>query len=255
MAQYSKPNLELFLRRLNRRSVLNRNEQEAVLNLPGYAEQVHSNRDFVPLGKRVDHSCLVVAGIVGRFKQNDEGVRQITAVHIPGDMCDLHSVVQPTATSALQSLSVATILRVPHSALRDATARYPALAEAFWRDCVVDTAILSEWVLNVGRREAKARIAHLLCEIATRLGANCAGNDFVFDLPVTQAQLGELTALTSVHVNRTLQSLRCDGLIEWHRQVIRVPQWDALQKCGEFDAAYLQADIEPEHRLRIVRTA
>ena len=253
MAHYVTPNLELFLDRLNRRSVLNEEEQQAVLNLPGDTEQVQANRDFVPLGTRVNHSCLVVAGIVGRFEEDREGIRQITAVHIPGDMCDLHSVVQPTATSALQSLSVATILRVPHSAIRAAADRFPALAEAFWRDCVVDAAILSEWVVNVGRRDAKTRIAHLICEIATRLGANRAGNDFVFDVPVTQTQLGEVTALTAVHVNRTLQSLRADGLIEWHQRVIRVPSWDALQQCGDFDAAYLQADMNPEQRLRIVQ--
>lgn len=255
MAQYNSPNLELFLNRLNRRSVLNAAEQQAIMNLPGHAEQVQSNRDFVPLGSRVEHSCLVVAGIVGRFDQNGEGVRQITAMHIPGDMCDLHSVVQPSTTSALQSLSVATILRVPHSAIRAVTNRYPAVAEAFWRDCMVDAAILSEWVVNVGRREAKARIAHLICEIAIRLGANRAGNDFAFDLPVTQTQLGEATALTSVHVNRTLQSLRSEGLIEWHQRVIRVPHWDALQQIAEFDPAYLQADVRPEQRLRIVQAS
>jgi CRP-like cAMP-binding protein len=133
--------------------------------------------------------------------------------------------------------------------------RYPALAEAFWRDCMVDAAILSEWVVNVGRRDAKTRIAHLICELATRLHATSAGNDLVFDLPITQTQLGEATALTAVHVNRTLQSLRADGLIEWHHRVIRVPQWDALVERAEFDPAYLQAQLRPEQRLRIVQAS
>lgn len=255
MAHYSRPNLQLFLDRLNRRSVLSKEEQQAVLNLPGNAEQVQSNRDFVPLGTRADHACLVIAGIVGRFDQNGEGTRQITAVHIPGDMCDLHSVVLPKATSALQSLSVATILRVPHSAIRAAADHYPALAEAFWRDCMVDAAILSEWVVNVGRRDAKTRIAHLICEMATRLHATSAGQDFTFDLPVTQTQLGEVTALTAVHVNRTLQTLRADGLIEWHQRVIRVTQWEALVETAEFDPTYLQAELRPEQRLRIVQAS
>ena len=118
MAHHSTPNLQLFLDRLTSRSILSDEEQQAVLNLPGHAEQVQSNRDFVPLGTRVDHACLIVAGIVGRFDQNGEGTRQITAIHIPGDMCDLHAVVQPIPTSALQALSVATILRVPHAAIR-----------------------------------------------------------------------------------------------------------------------------------------
>jgi CRP-like cAMP-binding protein len=255
MAQFITPNLQPFLDRLNSRSMLAADEQQAVLDLPGRAEQVQSNRDFVPLGTHVDHACLIVAGIVGRFDQNGEGTRQITALHVPGDMCDLHSVVQPLPTSALQALSVATILRVPHSAIRAAAARYPALAEAFWRDCMVDAAILSEWVVNVGRRDAKTRIAHLICEMATRLRGSRGENDFVFDLPVTQTQLGEATALTSVHVNRTLQGLRADGLIEWHQRVIRVPQWDALVERAEFDPSYLQLNLRPEQRLRIVQAS
>ena len=255
MAHSSASNIQPFLERLTSRSVLTDDERQAVLNLPAHVEQVEKNRDFVPLGSRVDHACLIVAGIVGRFDQNGEGVRQITAMHIPGDMCDLHSVVQPVPTSALQALSVATILRVPHGAIRAAAGRYPALAEAFWRDCMVDAAILSEWVVNIGRRDAPTRVAHLICEMATRLRATGSANDFVFDLPVTQTQLAEATALTSVHVNRTLQSLRADGLVHWHQRVIRVPRWDALVEAAEFDPAYLQIEPLPHRRLRIVQAS
>lgn len=251
MAFSSRPNLEAFLDRLTSRSILTNEEQQVVLDLPGHAEQVHANRDFVRLGEPVDHACLIVAGLVGRFDQNGEGERQITAIHIPGDMCDLHSVVQPVPTSALQSLSVATILRIPHVAIRTAARSHPALAEAFWRDCMVDAAILAEWVVNVGRRDANTRVAHLICEMATRLHVNGHRDDFVFDLPITQAQLAEATALTSVHINRTLQSLRTDGLIEWHQRVVRIPSWEALVDLAEFDDAYLRPQPNTEQRLRI----
>ncbi|HJT21170.1 MAG TPA: Crp/Fnr family transcriptional regulator [Nitrospira sp.] len=255
MSYFSGPNLHLYLDRLTGRSVLTQEEKQAVLNLSGHARQVTANSDFVPLGDHVDHVSLVVAGIVGRFDQTGEGARQITALHVPGDICDLHSVVQPLATSALQALSVATILCIPHAAIRQATARYPALAEALWRDSTVDAAILAEWVVNVGRRDAKTRIAHLLCEMATRLHADDGSDDFVFDLPVTQTQLADATAMTAVHVNRTLQSLRADGLVEWHQRVIRLPQWDALVSRAEFDPAYLQTQVRPEQRMRIVQAS
>jgi hypothetical protein len=75
MVQAGRPNLQRFLDRLNSRSILTAEEQDAILNLPGQAEQVHANRDFVALGERVDHSCLMVAGIVGRFDQTSEGVK------------------------------------------------------------------------------------------------------------------------------------------------------------------------------------
>ena len=250
MAFSRRPDLQRFLDRLTRRSVLTQQEQQSILNLPGYAEQVRSNRDFVRLGERVDHACLIVAGIVGRFEQNREGDRQITALHLPGDMADLHSVVQPEATSALQALSTATIVRISHLALREAAATFPAIAEALWRDCMVDAGILAEWVVNVGRRDAKTRIAHVLCETAVRLGAAPARGEITFPFPVTQSQLAHATGLTSVHVNRTLQSLRADGLADV-RQNTRIYDWDALVAAGDFDRAYLQMDVRPQKRLRL----
>ena len=248
MAYSTRPDVQRFLDRLNRRSILSEQEQLAILNLPGHAEQVHSNRDFVGLGERVDHACLVVGGYVGRFGQNVDGVRQITALHVPGDMADLHSVVQPEAASALQALSTATILRIPHIAVRSIAATYPAIAEALWRDCMVDASVLSEWVVNVGRRGARARIAHVLCEMAVRLHAAPAEGEIQFPFPVTQAQLADVTGLTPIHVNRTLQVLRREGLAEV-KQNVRIPDWDALTEVGDFDATYLQMDVEPQKRL------
>jgi len=247
----NKPDLQRFLDRLTSRSVLSEEEQQAILNLPCRSEHVQANRDFVPLGERVDHACLVVDGIVGRFGQNSDGKRQITAMHIPGDMADLHSVVQPTGASALQALSIATILRVPHAALRAAAARYPALAEALWRDCMVDASVLSQWVVNVGRRDARERVAHLLCEMAVRLHVAPAEGEIVFPFAVTQTQLADATGLTSVHVNRTLQALRRDGLAQVSSRAVHIADWDALVAVGDFDTAYLQTDVRAEGRLRI----
>jgi CRP-like cAMP-binding protein len=248
MSQPNRPDLQRFLNRLTRRSVLSDVEQQAILGLGGYAEQVRSNRDFVRLGERTDHASLIVAGFVGRFDQNAEGQRQITALHMPGDMADLHSVVQPEATSALSALSTATIVRIPHGQVRSVAATYPALAEALWRDCMVDAAILSQWVVNVGRRDARARISHLLCEVATRLGAAPARGEIMFPFPVTQAQLADMTGLTAVHVNRTVQGLRAEGLADI-RHNATIYEWDALARAGDFDPDYLQRNVRAQKRL------
>jgi CRP-like cAMP-binding protein len=245
--------LQRFLDRLTSRSVLTDEEQQAILDLPARAEHVQANRDFVPLGATVDHCCLIVEGIVGRFDQNWEGKRQITSLYIPGDMADVLSVVQPTSGSALQALSIATILKVPHVAIRSATARYPALAEALWRDTAVDAAILAQWVVNVGRRDARQRVSHLLCEMGTRLQAAPSKEEVFFPFAVTQTQLADATGLTPVHVNRTLRAMRRDQLAEVSTRAVRIPDWDALVAAGEFDAGYLQANVKPDDRLRIVQ--
>ncbi len=245
--------LQRFLDRLLSRSVLTREEQDAILDLPCHFAQVKANRDFVGLREDIDHASLIVDGLVGRFDQNSEGVRQITAIHIPGDVANLHSVVQPRATSALQALSVATILRVPHDAIRAATARFPALAEALWRDCMVDASILSQWVVNVGRRDARTRVAHLLCEIATRLDVRGDKQSFSFPFAVTQFQLADAAGLTSVHVNRVLRSLRQDGFVDVGKHEVKVIDWDGLVRAGEFNANYLQTRIKPDDRIRIIK--
>lgn len=253
MAYSDRPNLQRFIERLTSRSVLTDAEQQAILNLPSHAAQVSANRDFVGLGQRVEHVALIVEGLVGRFDQNSDGLRQITAIHIPGDMVNLHSVVQPQATSAFQALSVATVLHIPHTAIRAATAQHHALAEALWRDCMVDAAILSQWVVNVGRRDAKSRIAHLLCEVATRICARAGTGAFSFPFAVTQTQLADATGLTTVHVNRVLKALREDGLAKVHNREVVISDWDGLVAVGDFDPNYLQTDIRPEERLRIVQ--
>jgi CRP-like cAMP-binding protein len=239
-----------FLTKVLRRSRLGAAECEALLSLPGHPVQIGTNRDFVLLGQHLDHACLVVEGLVGRFGQNRDGNRQITALHIAGDMPDLHSVVVPQAGFALQALCVATIVKVPHSALRDVAYRFPAIAEAFWRECAVDAAILSEWVVNVGRRDAASRLAHLLCEIACRHAGARPGRQVDCDFPLTQQQLADMLGLTPVHVNRTLMALRRQGLVDLSRRRLRILDWAELSSLGDFDDAYLHLGELPEAPIR-----
>jgi CRP-like cAMP-binding protein len=239
----SDPNpLQPFVNKLIARSGLGAAEQAAILALPANPVQVQTNRDFVRLGECVDHACFVLAGLVGRFGQNREGSRQITAVHIPTDMVDLHSVVVPGASSALQALSVATILRVPHQALREVARTFPAIAEAFWRECAIDAAVLAEWVVNVGRRSARCRLAHLLCEIACRVEGSGKQVGFAVSFPATQYHLADMTGLTSVHVNRTLRDLRNENVVSLQGRMIHILDWKRLTKIGEFDPTYLHLE-------------
>jgi CRP-like cAMP-binding protein len=232
--------LQPFLDKLVSRSNLDAEEQRAILALPAHPDQIQTNRDFVRQGERVHHACFVVAGLVGRFGQNRDGSRQITAVHIPTDMVDLHSVVAPDACSALQALSVATILRVPHEALREAARRYPAIAEAFWRECVVDAAVLAEWVVNIGRRDARSRLAHLICEVACRVEGGGEEARCNFSFPATQTHLADMTGLTPVHVNRSLRTLRDAHVVDVRGRMVQVLDWKQLVDIGDFNSDYLR---------------
>jgi CRP-like cAMP-binding protein len=244
--------LQPFVDQLINRSRLTETEQRAVLELPSDKRQVSAKIDVVGLDQTVDHVSVMVKGVVARFGQTADGERQITALHILGDAPDLHTVVVPGDTVPLQALTTTTILRVPHAALRAVAARYPAVAEAFWRHTSVDAAITAKWVLNVGRRDAKTRIAHLLCEMGVRCKANVGSGEVTFPFPLTQIQLGDCIGMTPVHVNRSLKQLAAAGLVTLAGRMAWIPDWEKLVQCGEFEAGYLQAGLRPRQRLRIV---
>lgn len=228
-----------FLSRLLLRSQLSDEERRAILDLPAQSRQVGPNHDIIQPGGHTDEATLVAHGMVARYDAMKDGERQITAFYIPGDMCDLHSVVSPTAGWGLMGLVGSIILSVPHSALKKLAVTHPAIAMAFWRDTTVDGSILSKWVGNVGRRTAKARIAHVICEMGIRSEGAELGTRDCFPLNVTQFQLADAVGLTAVHVNRTLQDLRRDNLISTLARTVTVPHWQRLAEVAEFDPTYL----------------
>lgn len=235
--------LQLWLDRLTKRSRLSAADERTVMDLPAVLQRVPANRDIVRLGENVTHACLIARGTAARFGQTREGQRQLSAIHIPGDMADLHSVVLPHATSALQALSPVEAMRIPHEALKQAADGSPSLGRAFWRDCVADAQIAAEWLVTNCRRDARARIAHLLCELAVRFAAFGHQRDS-FPFGMTQVHLADATGLTPVHVNRTLRDLRESGLVEVPAREVRILDWDALATVAEFDPAYLHFDCE-----------
>jgi CRP-like cAMP-binding protein len=220
--------LQLFVNRLYSRSLLSELEVSALLALDGQIKRVAAR--------------LVVDGLVGRFGQNSEGARQITCLHIAGDMADLPSVVSPKSAWGLAALAPTTILRLPHADLRRLAAKYPGIAEAFWRDCVADGSIFSEWVVNVGRRNALARLAHLFCEMAIRCEQAALGDRRSFPLPIIQTDIGDATGLTSIHVNRTLRELRLRSIVELRSRIVTIHDWDKLVAIGDFDASFMLLD-------------
>jgi CRP-like cAMP-binding protein len=238
----------LFLKRLLLRSALTPVEQQAILGLTGDKQRFPDRVDIVTPGEEVDSACFVMRGLVARFDQMLDGLRQTTSFYIAGDMCDLHSVVVPKAAWSITAISPVTVLRIPHRQLRELGVKYPAIAIAFWRDGTVDASIFAKWVGNLGRKSAKARIAHVMCEMGLRSEVAELGTRTSYELPATQEQLGEATGITAVHVNRTLQEIRGEGLLSFRGGRVEIDDWDALVEVAEFDPSYLMLD-GPPHRV------
>jgi CRP-like cAMP-binding protein len=248
MADDAAEGLQRFLRRLLLRSALTAAEQGAILAVEYEVSQAAPHQDLVVPGGEVDYSLLVRDGLAGRFDQMADGSRQITALHIPGDMCDLHSVPVPVPGWGVTALATSTILRVSHKSLRSISTTYPAIAHAFWRDTTVDGSVLSKWVSNLGRRDAHSRLAHLLCELGMRMELAQLGSRTCFVLPIRQSQLADVLGVTAVHVNRTLQLLRKEDVIRSEGSTIHVENLGRLEAIADFDPAYLLLEGAPGPR-------
>ncbi len=181
----------------------------------------------------------MLTGLLCRYKIVAGGKRQIVAFHTPGDMPDLHSLHVKVMDHNLGAIAASQIFIVPHERMRAVIHSVPSLGELLWRDTLIDAAIFREWTVNVGRRSAYTRIAHLLCEVLLRMRAVGLTDGDSCDLPVTQEDIGDATGLSNVHVNRSLQDLRGDSLIEIGRGALKVLSWERLAEAAEFDSTYL----------------
>ncbi|MGR4067364.1 Crp/Fnr family transcriptional regulator [Halomonas sp. LR3S48] len=230
----------LMIRKLESNFSLTREEKQALKGLPVQITRHKTDQHIVRTGDRPHHCCLVLEGFTCVFKLSYEGRRQIMALHVPGDMPDLQSLHLEYMDSSIATISPCTIGFIQHEDLRRMCERYPRLTAAFWRETLVDASIFREWLLNIGRRDAYSRMAHLLCELLMRLKAvGLVENSNTFLMPLTQEELADAIGISAVHVSRTMQALRAEGLIETKKMQITIPDWEKLQEAGEFDSLYL----------------
>jgi CRP-like cAMP-binding protein len=233
---------QLMLRKFERRASLDEDDRSALLGLPYRPYTIEPGAYLVREGDRPDRSCLILSGFAYRHKVTVEGARQIVSVHIPGDFIDLEGALLNVADHNVQALTRCEMACIPRAAMQELILSHPNVAAAMWVDTLIDGSIFREWVMNVGRRDARSRIAHLLCEFARRLEVAGLTEDYGYDLPMTQEQLADATGLTPVHVNRVLKTLERDGLISRHKRHISIPDWEQLRRVGGFSEIYLHLD-------------
>jgi CRP-like cAMP-binding protein len=161
---------------------------------------------------------------------------------LPGDIPDLQSLHLKVLDNGIGTISPCSVGFITHEDLRDLCTGYPRITAALWRGTLIDAAIFREWVLNVGRREAYTRMAHVFCELLVRLRAVGLTKDYTCDLPITQAEFADALGVTNVHVNRVVQQLRADGLIELSGDRLNILDWNQLKRVGEFDPTYLRLE-------------
>ena len=240
------PECNRLLLKLSAPTDLTIEDEDAVLALCRETREIEAKHDIIREGDRPDHVHVVMEGWAARYKLTSDGSRQITAFLIPGDFCDLHITILGEMDHGIVALTRIRVAYVPHRTMEELPRERPELGRALWWATLVDEAVLRSWIVNIGRREAAARIAHLFCELHARMRLVDLAAEDHFNLPLTQDVIADATGLTPVHVNRTLKHLRSEGLIILKAGELTILDVVRLRKFAGFNPNYL-------HRGKLLR--
>jgi CRP-like cAMP-binding protein len=244
------PDISGLLRRLERFAPLFHNEREALVSSMTNGRRFSAHEDLVREGKATEGVYVIIEGLGCRYKMLPDGRRQIVGYLLPGDICDLRVFLLKRMDHSIAALSSLEVALMPGEAVLRIIDSYPRLARALWWTSLVEESITREWVVNVGHRTAFERVAHLFCEIFWRLEAVGMTDDNRCPLPVTQTELADTLALSTVHVNRTLMYMRRAHLVSFQNGQLVLIDRKALEAAAGFDPSYLHLDGGNQHFVR-----
>jgi len=230
----------MLVRKLGSVVALSAADKAALAQISTSARMVEPDVDLINEGEALRYAIVVLEGFACRYKQRRTGQRQILAYLLPGDLCDGDVPYRSSMDHAVGTLSSCRVARLGQDVLAELIDRRPVIAEALRLSKRAEIATAREWVVNLGCRSASERMAHLFCELLVRLEAVGLVRDNTYALPLTQRDLANTLGLSNVHVNRTLQELRRQKLLELRGRTLRLLDLPRLRSLGEFAPAYLR---------------
>ena len=232
-----------LIRKLGHFTRLSEDDKTALSALGlGRLRQFSPRETIIAEGDRPQVINLFLDGWACRQKDLEDGRRQIMALFIPGDLCDVNVFILSEMDHSIAAITSVTVAEITREAFEAIIDDHPRITQALWWETLVSAAVQREWTTNLGQRDAKERISHLLCELFTRL--DCVGltRKNSCALPLSQAEIGEATGLTTVSVNRVLQDLRRSEVIELKSKVLTILNLPALKRIAMFNPNYLHLE-------------
>lgn len=231
-----------FLRKLRYGARLTPEDELVLTNLIEPAQPVSPREDVAAEGVQPHALPLIADGWACRYSTLENGQRQIISLYIPGDLCEPFGMLPRFMDHSVATLTPVMMSPVRVERLKSAVAISPRIEEALWWDLLVSTAIDREHLVSLGRRTATERLGHLFCELHLRLDMVGLVDGLSYEMPVTQADLGDLLGLSMVHVNRSLQELRRTGLMSLRGRRLTIHDLDGLRELSLFDEGYLHPE-------------
>lgn len=232
-----------LIERLNMFVTLGDDELDAIEAMCHNRRTVRAHDILVGEGSRPDRVCLLLSGVAFRYRFLANGRRQIFGYLLPGDLCDTQFVILNEADHNVGLLCDSEVAVIPLAVLMRNMVAFPKIERALLMMSLVDAAMLREWLLNVGQRDAFQKLAHFFCELSARYGSlGLHEKTTGFSIPLTQIELADTMGLTVVHVNRMLQRFRHEGLLNWSRGHVEILDYPQLEYLAGFDASYLRLE-------------
>jgi CRP-like cAMP-binding protein len=231
-----------LVRRLRHAGFLELDDEHALEESVAFTSKTQPRTDLVRQGDEVTSAHLILDGFACRYRYQSDGRRQILALLLPGDLCDVRLCLLPCLDHSIGTFTWLRTARIPLATMRELLER-PRIAGALWWSTLADESITRDWIVNVGHRSALQRLCHLFCEVFTRMSAVGLALDSSCAFPLTQADLSDALGLSAVHVNRMLMSLRRERLADLrHHKLTIFDQATLRDSCG-FDDRYLNLSI------------
>ncbi|TVP99720.1 MAG: Crp/Fnr family transcriptional regulator [Roseinatronobacter sp.] len=193
-------------------------------------------------GQKNQSAFILAEGWACSYKMLPDGERQIVDFQVPGDFLGLRSVLFRTTDHSVEAVTQIEASEVLASDILEGFATAPRLATAVLWAASRDEAMVVEHLVNLGRRSAEERMAHILLELGARLQLVGIGDKTGFDCPLTQYHLADALGLSAVHVNRVLRHLREDGLVTFQKGRVSFKNLAGLTELAGFDTDYLDQD-------------
>ncbi len=228
-----------FVRKLDHHTPLSTEHRRDIEAMTAQVQHLRAHETIIRDGDEPHVVNVVLSGWVCRCKILPDGRRQIVSLFLPGDMCDPYVFLLGAMNQTLDTLTPVTLAAVPAESIRAMTASGADLAEALWWQILSSIEIQREWTTSLGRRTAVERLAHFFCEVSARLVSVGLSNGSDCEMPLTQTDLADISGLSTVHVNRSLQSLRASKLIELRGRRLIIHDHQGLVDVAMFDPTYL----------------
>ena len=257
ISSYDSKNINFFALKLSMFASLNASDQVALDSLVADEALVAKGKDLTVEGEFASTIFLIKEGMAMRYHMLPDGGRQIINFLIPGDLCSMHVFASRTRDHSIGAITPIRVASIPHKSMAQLLAHHPNVDTALSWVAMQEEAMLRERVISLGRRDARGRIAHLVCELFWRHKALGLTNDQAFRLPLTQTELGDALGLTTVHVNRVMGALRERKLMGMKQRKMCLLDLLRLQEIAGIEEDYLRPDKAVErfdYRLRNPRS-